>query len=97
MQKLVDGDLASNNSGWQLSAGIGIDAQPCFRVFNPVRQGMTFDSEGDYVRKWIPELRNVPRAEIHSPWTLTGLEKDHRVLRSKALELYRQARRESSL
>ena len=60
MQHLVDGDLASNQHGWQWVAGTGTDAAPFFRVFNPVTQGEKFDPDGDYVRRFVPELRDVP-------------------------------------
>ena len=66
---LVDADLASNAASWQWVAGSGIDAQPFFRVFNPVSQGQTWDKEGDYVRRWVPELARLPAAYIHGPWT----------------------------
>ena len=65
---LTDGDWAANNSGWQWSAGCGCDAQPWFRIFNPVAQGHRFDPEGDYVRRWVPELAGCPTALIHEPW-----------------------------
>ncbi len=65
---LVDGDPAQNNAGWQWSAGCGCDAQPHFRIFNPVLQGQKFDPEGDYVRRWVPELARVPARYIHHPW-----------------------------
>jgi deoxyribodipyrimidine photo-lyase len=68
MSRLVDGDLASNQHGWQWVAGTGTDAAPYFRVFNPVAQGLRFDPEGDYVRRWVPELAHLPGAEIHEPW-----------------------------
>ena len=65
---LVDGDLASNTLGWQWSAGCGADAAPYFRVFAPVLQGQKFDSNGDYVRRWVPELARMPAEHIHEPW-----------------------------
>jgi deoxyribodipyrimidine photo-lyase len=68
MQYLVDGDWANNNMGWQWSAGCGCDAQPYFRVFNPVTQGQKFDPNGDYVRRWVPELARLPARYIHRPW-----------------------------
>jgi len=68
LQHLVDGDLASNNHGWQWVAGTGTDASPYYRVFNPVRQGQEYDPDGDYVRRWVPELRDVPTRWIHEPW-----------------------------
>ena len=69
LKYLTDGDWASNNAGWQWSAGCGCDAQPYFRVFNPVTQGEKFDPSGDYVRKYVPELANMDAKYIHSPWT----------------------------
>ncbi len=74
MKHLVDGDWAANNMGWQWSAGCGCDAQPYFRVFNPVTQGERFDPEGNYVRRWIPELAKVPTKFIHQPWRAPPLE-----------------------
>lgn len=65
---LVDADLASNTLGWQWSAGCGADAAPYFRVFAPVLQGLKFDSDGDYVRRWVPELAKLPAEYIHAPW-----------------------------
>jgi deoxyribodipyrimidine photo-lyase len=60
MQMMLDGDLAANNGGWQWSAGADTDAAPYFRIFNPTSQGQKFDPDGVYVRRWVPELRNVP-------------------------------------
>ncbi len=68
MHWLRDGDLASNQHGWQWVAGTGTDAAPYFRVFNPVTQGLTFDPEGDYVRRYVPELAELPGASAHEPW-----------------------------
>ena len=68
MTHLVDGDLASNNGGWQWAAGTGTDAAPYFRIFNPVTQGLRFDPHGVYVRRWCPELTLVQDASIHRPW-----------------------------
>jgi deoxyribodipyrimidine photo-lyase len=65
---LVDADLANNAGGWQWTAGCGADAAPFFRVFNPVLQGEKFDPEGDYVRRFVPELRRLPPRWIHKPW-----------------------------
>ena len=65
---LTDGDWAANNSGWQWSAGCGCDAQPWFRIFNPVAQGQRFDPDGSYVRRWIPELAEYPTSCVHEPW-----------------------------
>ena len=68
LKYLTDGDWALNDAGWQWSTGCGCDAQPYFRVFNPVTQGKTFDPVGDYVRRWVPELGAMPAAHIHAPW-----------------------------
>jgi deoxyribodipyrimidine photo-lyase len=65
---LVDADLANNTLGWQWVAGSGADAAPFFRIFNPVRQGMRFDPEGFYVRRWIPEIARLPDRWIHRPF-----------------------------
>ncbi|MDZ4698152.1 MAG: deoxyribodipyrimidine photo-lyase [Rhodothermales bacterium] len=65
---LVDADLANNTQGWQWSAGCGADAQPFFRIFNPVSQGERFDPDGAYVRRWVPELARFPAAQVHAPW-----------------------------
>ncbi|TIC88146.1 deoxyribodipyrimidine photo-lyase [Nocardioides sp. GY 10113] len=65
---LLDGDLASNNHGWQWVAGTGTDAAPYFRVFNPISQGLRFDPGGDYVRRWVPELAHLPGKVAHEPW-----------------------------
>jgi deoxyribodipyrimidine photo-lyase len=64
---LVDGDLAANTLNWQWTAGCGADAAPYFRIFNPVTQGERFDPDGDYVRRWVPELQHVPARYIHTP------------------------------
>jgi deoxyribodipyrimidine photo-lyase len=72
MSWLVDGDLASNQHGWQWTAGCGTDAAPYFRVFNPTLQGKRFDPRGDYVRRYVPELRQLDAKVIHEPWTLEG-------------------------
>ncbi|MCZ2817688.1 cryptochrome/photolyase family protein [Modestobacter sp. VKM Ac-2984] len=72
MQHLVDGDLASNNHGWQWVAGTGTDASPYYRVFNPITQGKKFDPDGAYVKRWVPELRDLDPKHVHEPWTAPG-------------------------
>lgn len=67
---LVDADLANNTLGWQWVAGCGVDAAPYFRIFNPVTQGLKFDPDGSFVRRYLPELEGVPNKFIHSPWKL---------------------------
>ena len=66
---LADGDWANNDLGWQWSAGCGCDAQPWFRIFNPILQGTRFDPDGAYVRRWVPELAGLPARWIHQPET----------------------------
>jgi deoxyribodipyrimidine photo-lyase len=99
MQHLVDGDLASNQHGWQWTAGTGTDAAPYFRIFNPVTQGQKFDPDGDYVRRWVPELRGIAGKTVHEPWTLpeppAGYPApivDHKRERQEALNRYQAAR-----
>ncbi len=70
MRHLLDADPASNNGGWQWTAGVGTDAAPYFRVFNPVLQGEKFDPDGLYVREWVPELARVPQKYLHAPWAM---------------------------
>ena len=72
LRHLVDGDLASNNHGWQWVAGTGTDASPYYRVFNPVTQGKKFDPDGAYVKRWVPELRGLDPKHVHEPWTAPG-------------------------
>jgi deoxyribodipyrimidine photo-lyase len=72
LRHLVDGDLASNNHGWQWVAGSGTDAAPYYRVFNPVTQGKKFDPDGAYVKRWVPELRHLDPKHVHEPWTAPG-------------------------
>lgn len=67
-EHLVDFDVASNAHGWQWTAGCGTDASPYYRVFNPIEQGKRFDEQGDYIRKYVPELAHLSADEIHEPW-----------------------------
>ena len=71
---LVDADLSSNTLGWQWSGGCGADAAPYFRIFNPMTQGMKFDPEGEYVKRWVPELASLPAQYIHQPWEASASE-----------------------
>lgn len=71
---LLDADLASNTLGWQWAAGCGADAAPYFRIFNPILQGKKFDPHGNYVRQWVPELKQLPDTMIHTPWLAAPLE-----------------------
>jgi deoxyribodipyrimidine photo-lyase len=113
MQHLLDGDPASNNGGWQWTAGTGTDAVPYFRVFNPILQASKFDPRGAYVRRWVPELSSVPDEYIHTPWNMPAslqLQRgcvigkdypapivDHAVARQRVLEAYRRGKNEQSL
>jgi len=69
MQHLIDGDLAANNGGWQWCASTGTDSVPYFRIFNPISQSQKFDPEGEYIRKWIPELAQIDKKIIHEPYS----------------------------
>lgn len=105
---LVDADAGSNPANWQWVAGCGADAAPYFRVFNPILQGEKFDSDGVYVRRWVPELAQLPNKLIHQPWTATPIELasagielgktypepiiDHKVGRERALAAYASIR-----
>jgi deoxyribodipyrimidine photo-lyase len=101
LDHLIDGDLASNNHGWQWVAGTGTDASPYFRVFNPVTQGLHHDPGGEYVRRWVPELRHLPGAATHEPWKQPdgyahGYPQrlvDHAEERREALRRYEQVRK----
>ncbi|TQL70544.1 deoxyribodipyrimidine photo-lyase [Nocardioides albertanoniae] len=101
LRHLIDGDLASNQHGWQWAAGSGTDAAPYFRIFNPTTQARRFDPDGTYIRRWIPELRSVTGKAIHEPWTAPGGPPegypapivDHAEQRAAALEAYHALRR----
>jgi len=106
MQHLVDGDPAANNGGWQWTAGTGTDAAPYFRIFNPILQSKKFDPEGRYIRRWLPELVDVPTRYLHEPWRMPVETQhqancqlgrdypkpiiDHAFARERALEAYKQ-------
>ncbi len=68
MRQLVDGDIASNQHGWQWTAGTGTDAAPYFRIFNPITQGKKFDPDGAYIKRWVPELASLSKTAVHEPW-----------------------------
>ena len=96
MRRLVDGEIASNNGGWQWSASTGTDAAPYFRIQNPWSQTKRFDPDGDYIRRWVPELRDVPAAKLCAP-AASALAKgypppivDHTAERDVALEMFRR-------
>ncbi|MBN7822121.1 deoxyribodipyrimidine photo-lyase [Bowmanella yangjiangensis] len=72
MSKLIDGDFASNNGGWQWSASVGTDAAPYFRIFNPAAQGQRYDPDGEFLLQWVPELKKVPRKYLHEPQKWPG-------------------------
>jgi len=67
-EALIDYDLASNNGGWQWAASTGCDAQPYFRIFNPVTQSRRFDPDGKFIRRYVPELKLLDDRQIHAPW-----------------------------
>ncbi len=67
MEHLVDGDVANNNGGWQWAASTGTDPQPYFRIFNPLLQSKRYDPNAAYIRRWVPELRDVPDRYVHEP------------------------------
>jgi len=104
MAHLLDGQLSQNDGNWQWVAGTGSDAQPFHRIFSPVRQGERFDPDGEYVRRWVPELTRVPAKRIHQPWTLSREERralcpdyvppivDLTEARARALAAYEAAR-----
>jgi deoxyribodipyrimidine photo-lyase len=71
---LLDADVASNVGNWQWAAGTGADAAPYFRIFNPITQSRKFDPDGDYIRRWVPELADVSASHVHSPWEAPPLE-----------------------
>ncbi len=105
-EQLNDFDLAANNGGWQWTASTGCDAQPWFRIFNPVTQAQRFDPEGRFIRRFLPQLADVPARRIHAPWQMTLLEQqaagciigrdypvpivDHALAREKTLKRYQR-------
>jgi len=102
MRHLVDGDFASNNGGWQWSASTGTDAAPYFRIFNPFSQSRRYDPNGDYIRRFVPELRDLTSAEIHEPHKNGHSETDyptpivdHSTARKHTIEAFRRQSRGS--
>ena len=105
-RKLVDHETANDNGGWQWAASTGTDAQPYFRIFNPMTQGERYDSDAEYIKEYVPELREVPAGKIHSWHELDDKERDelapeypapivdHSVRREAALEMFEKARGE---
>lgn len=102
MEHLIDGDFASNHGGWGFGSSTGVDPQPYFRIFNPCRQSERFDSEGEYIRRWVPELRGVEGPAIHEPYERGAEEIAHRngyprpvvqhsAGRDRALDQYKKA------
>lgn len=102
MEHLIDGDFASNNGGWGWSSGTGVDPQPWFRIFNPLRQSEKFDSDGAYIRQWVKELRGVEGNAIHAPCERLGKEEfeklgypepcvKHEVARKLCMDMYKEA------
>jgi deoxyribodipyrimidine photo-lyase len=107
-EKLLDFDLAANNGGWQWAASTGCDAQPWFRIFNPITQSEKFDAEGRFIRRYVPELSNVPQKFIHAPWRMSAAEQaacnvhigqdypvpviDHAVARARTLARFQAIR-----
>lgn len=99
MRRLIDGDLASNNGGWQWSASTGTDAAPYFRIYNPTTQGERHDPEATFIKEWIPELRDIPAAAAHDPSRLPPLARarldypdpicDHADRRERAIAAFR--------
>ena len=105
---LLDFNEANNVSGWQWVAGSGADAAPYFRIFNPILQGERFDPNGEYVKKWVPELLNIPKEFIHKPWELDRNDKEfelgksypkpivnHETARNAALESFQKIRKKT--
>lgn len=101
MEHLIDGDFASNNGGWGFSASVGVDPQPYFRIFNPLLQSEKFDPDGEYIRKWVPELAGIEGKAIHEPYNRgagdqakkKGYPKpivEHKRCRERALSAYKQ-------
>lgn len=105
MSKLIDGDLASNNGGWQWSASTGTDSAPYFRIMNPVSQSQKFDPAGDYIRRWVPELAKLDAKRIHEPYAkgpIPGLNYpqpmvDLKATRQRAIDLFKAHAQETTI
>ena len=95
---LLDADFASNYASWQWVAGCGADAAPFFRIFNPLTESLKFDPSGKYIKKYIPELKNLDSKEIHSPSksSYKSMIVDHKFARERALETYSNLRKLNS-
>jgi deoxyribodipyrimidine photo-lyase len=100
LDHLLDADTQQNNGNWQWVAGVGTDAAPYFRIFNPTLQAKKFDPDGAYVKRWIPELAGVPDAFIHEPWRAPEPPADypppmldHAEARARSLDRYRAVSR----
>jgi len=92
MRHLIDGDLASNNGGWQWSASTGTDAAPYFRIFNPYSQSKKCDPEGAFIRRWVPELKGLDAKDIHEPSAIPALLRSKLDYPGKPIADHAQAR-----
>ena len=104
MKNLIDGDFSSNNGGWQWSSSTGTDSAPYFRIFNPITQSQNFDPDGEFIKKFIPELKDVPVAQIHQPKSdLFSSTKypapilDLKESRIRAIQAFKDARENTSI
>jgi deoxyribodipyrimidine photo-lyase len=107
-EQLNDFDLSANNGGWQWASSTGCDAQPYFRIFNPVTQSEKFDPKGEFIRKYVPELKGCNERQIHAPWLMSAAQQqaagviigrdypapvvDHATARAVTLDLYKKVR-----
>jgi deoxyribodipyrimidine photo-lyase len=100
MKHLIDGDIASNNGGWQWSASTGTDAAPYFRIMNPETQSLRFDETGEYIRKYVKELRDCSNKEVHMPSNPKDLGYvqpivDLKTSRQKAIDVFGSIKKDS--